>query len=110
MNTFDLLCCALIRIYIGARLLEKMSSEELFCSDYPIYSLGLLGDGGAEFYVTGGGGKSKTGIPNSLVRPSFTKVYPVLTFCASLYLDICIASVSMLLKLYNTNFGANDYV
>jgi prolactin regulatory element-binding protein len=43
-----------------------MSSKVLFSCDYPIYSVGRLGDGGTEFFVAGGGGKAKTGIPNSL--------------------------------------------
>ena len=39
---------------------------ELFSTDYPLYSVGTLKNG--TFFVAGGGGKSKTGIPNTLVR------------------------------------------
>lgn len=43
----------------------KMSSAVLFSCEYPIYTAGLLRD--AEFYVAGGGGQAKTGVPNALV-------------------------------------------
>ena len=39
---------------------------ELFSTDYPLYSVGTLKNG--TFFVAGGGGKAKTGIPNTLVR------------------------------------------
>ena len=42
-----------------------MSFKELFVSDFPLYSILPLGKG--EFCVTGGGGKSKTGVPNAIV-------------------------------------------
>ena len=42
-----------------------MSFEELFVSDFPLYSVLAFGKG--EFCVTGGGGKSKTGVPNVIV-------------------------------------------
>ena len=48
-------------------LLEIMTSKVLFSADYPIYSVGRLGRDDTELYVTGGGGKSRTGIPNALV-------------------------------------------
>ncbi len=42
-----------------------MSFEELFVSDFPLYCALAFGKG--EFCVTGGGGKSKTGVPNAIV-------------------------------------------
>lgn len=43
-------------------------SKELFSCNYPIYSVGRLGKDDTEFYVAGGGGQAKTGVPNTLVR------------------------------------------
>ena len=47
-----------------------MASKELFSCNYPIYTVGRLGDGETEFYVAGGGGQAKTGVPNALVSGS----------------------------------------
>lgn len=44
-----------------------MTARELFSCDYPIYSVGRLRERDGEFYVAGGGGKAKTGVPNGLV-------------------------------------------
>lgn len=38
---------------------------DLFCSNYPLYTIAPLASG--EFYVAGGGGEQKTGVPNGLV-------------------------------------------
>lgn len=38
---------------------------DLFCSNFPLYTIATLGSG--EFYVAGGGGEQKTGVPNGLV-------------------------------------------
>ena len=39
---------------------------ELFSSSFPIYTIATLGNGG-EFYIAGGGGQAKTGVPNAIV-------------------------------------------
>lgn len=47
------------------------TKEDLFLSGFPLYTIGTLG--GGEFYVAGGGGQAKTGVPNALVSSvSFT--------------------------------------
>jgi len=38
----------------------------LFTCDFPVYSISPLREG--EFYLAGGGGRAKTGVPNALVR------------------------------------------
>ena len=43
-----------------------MASKELFSCNSPLYSVHCLGKG--EFYVAGGGGQARTGVPNVLVR------------------------------------------
>ena len=56
--------------YLGKSLfdlLEKMASATLFSSDCPIYAVGRLAGSDAEFYVAGGGGQARTGVPNALV-------------------------------------------
>ncbi len=42
-----------------------MTSQELFTCDFPVYTVHSLSDG--EFYVAGGGGEARTGVPNALV-------------------------------------------
>ena len=37
----------------------------LLSTDFPIYSIGCISED--VFYVAGGGGKAKTGIPNAIV-------------------------------------------
>ena len=49
-----------------------MSSAVLFSCEYPIYTVGQLRD--AEFYVAGGGGQAKTGVPNTLVSGGIRRV------------------------------------
>lgn len=39
--------------------------EELFGCNFPLYTIGTLG--GGDFYVAGGGGQAKTGVPNAIV-------------------------------------------
>ena len=46
--------------------LQKMSS--LFTADFPPYTVFPLREG--EFYIAGGGGIAKTGVPNALVSCS----------------------------------------
>ena len=45
-------------------------SSTLFSCNYPLYTVGRLDDNDTEFYVAGGGGQAKTGVPNSLVSGS----------------------------------------
>lgn len=40
-------------------------SMDLFLCDFPLYSLAPLGKN--DFYVAGGGGQAKTGVPNAIV-------------------------------------------
>ncbi len=42
------------------------SRGDLFLCDFPLYTISNIG--GGEFYVAGGGGKAKTGVPNAIVR------------------------------------------
>ena len=42
-----------------------MTTNELFFCDFPIYTVSSVGQG--QFYVAGGGGQAKTGVPNVLV-------------------------------------------
>ena len=46
-----------------------MASLELFSCDFPVYSVSSLREG--EFYLAGGGGKAKTGVPNALVSQGY---------------------------------------
>ena len=39
--------------------------RDLFYCDFPLYTIAALASG--EFYVAGGGGKERTGVPNGLV-------------------------------------------
>ena len=41
------------------------AATELFSTDYPIFSIRVIE--GSKFYVAGGGGTAKTGVPNALV-------------------------------------------
>lgn len=43
-----------------------MTSQELFSCDFPVYTVHCLSE--CEFYVAGGGGEARTGVPNALVR------------------------------------------
>ncbi len=45
-----------------------MSSQELFSCDFPVYTVHSLAEG--EFYIAGGGGEARTGVPNTLVSTS----------------------------------------
>ena len=40
--------------------------SSLFTADFPPYTIFPLREG--EFYIAGGGGTAKTGVPNALVR------------------------------------------
>ena len=46
-----------------------MASRELFMCDFPVYSVSSLREG--EFYLAGGGGRAKTGVPNALVSQGY---------------------------------------
>ena len=40
-------------------------ADDLFMCSFPLYTIAALG--GGDFYVAGGGGQAKTGVPNAIV-------------------------------------------
>ena len=54
-----------------------MSSGDLFLCSFPLYTIAALGNN--DFYVAGGGGQAKTGVPNAIV--SFLLLLLLLMFC-----------------------------
>jgi hypothetical protein len=51
--------------FARAILYQVLMAENLFMSSFPLYTIANLGKN--EFYIAGGGGQAKTGVPNAIV-------------------------------------------